>query len=85
MDYSGGAFYWHGKDFGLSSWKANRDYYQVGFNFTNSSHDLWGQGNKISGNPDWNYKYQSTGAAGRTTFMKLTDEWIKAINYKGKW
>lgn len=84
-DYSGGAFYWHGKDFGLKSWKAYKSYYNVGFNFTNTSHDLWNLGSKKSGNKSWEYKFQSTGAAGNTTFMKLTDEWIKANKYKGKW
>jgi len=84
-DYSVGAFYWHGKDLGLNSWTVSKDYYQVGFNFTNTSHDLWNQGNKVSDNSGWDYKYQSTGAAGNTTFMKLTYAWIKANKCKGKW
>lgn len=84
-DYSNGAYYWHGKDFALSGWKANDDYYQVGFLFTNTDHDIWGLGSKKSGNSNWDYKYKSTGAAGKTTFMKLTNKWIKANNYTGKW
>ncbi len=81
-DYSGGGYYWHGKDFGKSTWPANKDYYQVGFKFTDSKHDLWGQGTHVSGNSKWDYKYESTGAAGGTTFMKLTGAWMKAIGAK---
>lgn len=81
-DYSGGGYYWHGKDFGKSTWRANKDYYQVGFEFTDSKHDLWGQGNHVSGNKKWDYKYESTGASGSTTFMKLTDTWMKSTGAK---
>lgn len=86
-DYSGGAFYWHGKDFAkpTSGSHAYESYYKVGFNFTNTSHDIWNLGSVKSGNSNWDYKYQSTGVGGNTTFMKLTDEWIKANKYKGKW
>jgi hypothetical protein len=49
-DYSNGGYFWHGKDFGKSTWRANKDYYQVGFEFTDSKHDLWGQGTHVSGN-----------------------------------
>ena len=69
-DYSEGGYFWHGKDFGISTWKANKNYYQVGFEFTDSKHDLWGQGNHISGNKNWNYQYESTAAIGNTTFMR---------------
>jgi len=86
-DYSGGGYYWHGADFAkpTTGSSAHESFYKVGFNFTNQSHDIWNLGNIKSGNAGWNYKYQSTGAAGQTTFMKLTNEWIKANNYKGKW
>ena len=67
---------------GFSSWAANRDFYQVGFEFTNPSHDLWKQGNHKSSNKSWNYKYQSTGALGNTTFMKLTSAWQEATGGK---
>ena len=77
-DYSGGGYFWHGKDFGLKDWKANKSFYQAGFDFTNNSHDLWKQGDHASGNKKWDYKYESTGASGKTTFMKLTQEWQKA-------
>jgi RHS repeat-associated protein len=86
-DYSGGGFYWHGSDFSKTTKgsHAYESYYKVGFNFTNSSHDIWNLGSTKSGKSGWDYKYQSTGAAGQTTFMKLTDGWIKANGYGGKW
>lgn len=34
------------------------------------SHDLWKQKDHKSGNKEWDYKYESTGASGKTTFMK---------------
>jgi hypothetical protein len=77
-DYSNGAYFWHGTDFGTTSEPANKSYYQVGFEFTDTSHDLWNQGNHKSGNKSWDYKYQSTSALGKTTFMKLTPAWQKA-------
>lgn len=83
-DYSGGGCFWHGKDFGKPSWRANKDYYQVGFEFSDSKHDLWKQGNKVSGNKHWNYKYESTGASGSTTYMRLTNSW-KKTNKSTKW
>jgi RHS repeat-associated protein len=86
-DYSGGGFYWHGSDFAKTTKGStvHESFYKVGFNFTNSGHDIWNLGSVKSGNSGWDYKYQSTGAAGQTTFMKLTDEWIKANKFKGKW
>lgn len=83
QDTTNGAYNWHGKDFGISSWKAYKDYYKVGFLFTNNDHDLWNLGSKKSDNPNWEYKYESTAAEGGTTFMKLTDEW-KTYNNKTK-
>lgn len=64
---------------------AHEDFYKTGFNFTNSSRDIWNLGSIKSSNSGYYYKFQSTGAAGQTTFMKVTDEWIKAINFNGKW
>jgi len=86
-DYSGGGFYWHGSDFAkpTKGSHAHESYYKTGFNFTNSSHNIWNLENTKSEKSGWDYKYQSTGSAGQTTFMKLTDEWIKANSYKGKW
>lgn len=77
-DYSNGAFFWHGVDFSISTWRANREFYQVGFKFTDPSHDIWNQGNRKSGNSSWDYKYQSTNALGQTIFMKLTPAWQRA-------
>lgn len=86
-DYSGGGFYWHGSDFAKPTpgSTAHEDFYKTGFSFTNSSHDIWNLGSIKSGNSGYNYKFQSTGTGGQTTFMKVTDEWIKATNFKGKW
>ncbi len=87
LDYSQGAYYWQGSVF-VNHTKGSNAYerfYKVGFKFTNTSHDIWNLGDIKSGNTNWDYKYQSTGAVGRTTFMKLTNEWIKANNYKGDW
>ena len=80
-DFSGGATYWHGKDFGMSNKKAYKDFYAVGFDFTSTNHDTWDLGDHKSGNSNWDYKYQSTNAIGGTTFMKLTDEWKKSTRY----
>jgi RHS repeat-associated protein len=79
-DYSNGAYYWQGTDFSrhTKGSRAYEDYYLVGFHFTDSSHDIWKLGDHNSGNKKWNYKYESTTAQGQTTFMKLTDAWIKA-------
>nr|HMQ70834.1 hypothetical protein [Ignavibacteria bacterium] len=81
IDFSNGAFYWDGKDFNKDA-EPNGGYkerYVPGFQFTDKSHDLFNQGdNKKSGTAHgvtWDYKYQSTGAKGKTTFSKLTDKW----------
>jgi RHS repeat-associated protein len=85
-DYSGGGYYWHGRDFAkhTKGSVAHESFYLVGFQFTDSSHDLWNLGNKKSGNKKWNFKYESTGAAGKTTFMKLTSNWQISTGGK-KW
>lgn len=80
-DFSGGATYWHGKDFGMSNKLAYKSFYKVGFDFTSSSHDVWKLGDHKSGMSNWDYKYQSTASIGGTTFMKLTEEWKKAVRY----
>jgi RHS repeat-associated protein len=81
-DYSGGAFFWQGEDFALSNWAAHEEYYMQGFKFSDNAHDLWNQGNHKSGEKAWDYKYESTGASGKTTFMRLTKEW-KSANHHG--
>jgi len=89
-DFSNGAFYWDGKDFNKDA-KPNGGYkerYAPGFKFTDKSHDLFKQGNKLVKGSNtfkmggkttitksWDYKYESTGAIGKTTFSKLTDSW----------
>jgi RHS repeat-associated protein len=89
-DFSNGAFYWDGKDFNKDA-KPNGGYkerYVPGFQFTDMSHDLFNQGdNLVKGSntfkmggkktitKSWDYKYQSTGAIGKTTFSTLTDSW----------
>jgi RHS repeat-associated protein len=82
-DYSGGATSWHGRDFGIIGSKANRDYWQAGFDFTDIKHDIYNLGTRP--NPtttgigtSYNYLYQSTGTAGGTIFMKRTAESLKA-------
>lgn len=84
IDYSNGAYYWDGKDFNgandLHGGFSQR--YSPGYMFTDTSHDLWNQGNnKIPGKSDygnWNYKYKSTGAAGNTTFSTGNYKWRDA-------
>ncbi len=88
-DYSNGAYYWHGVDFGKTNSLANKDFYQCGFKFTNSKHDIWGLKDKsvpkehtIYPNNNtrlvkkWNYKYESTEAINNTTFMRKTEEFV---------
>jgi len=83
-DYSNGGYYWQGVDFHkhYDAMSAYEDYYLVGFLFTNPAHDIWNLGNHEAGsNTPYCYKFQSTNASGKTTFMKLTDEWIKEEHY----
>ncbi|MNS90451.1 hypothetical protein D3C72_1245020 [compost metagenome] len=86
-DYSGGGFYWQGIDFHkhYDGMHAYESFYKVGFKFTSTTHDIWKLGNQQSGKSGWDYKYQSTGVEGKTTFMKLTNEWIKANGYTKSW
>ena len=89
-DLSNGAYYWHGTDFKgpTAGSKAHERFYKTGFHFTAQSHNLWNLGdNKVNGvvrnnkgkvMGTYDYKYQSTAAFGQTTFMKLTQAWMKA-------
>jgi RHS repeat-associated protein len=83
-DYSNGAYFWDGQDFN----GANTNHggynkrYLAGFIFTDSTHDLWNQGNyKVNGSNDigkWFHKYKSTAALGNTTFSTTTLTWRDA-------
>lgn len=88
-DFSNGAFYWDGIDFKRGG--GHNERYNPGFLFTEKSHDLFNQGNKLvkgsntfkmgrknTFTKSWNYKYQSTAAIGKTTFSRLTDSWRSA-------
>ncbi|MBK9172244.1 MAG: RHS repeat-associated core domain-containing protein [Chloracidobacterium sp.] len=79
-DLSGGAYFWHGTDFRrpTAGSTAHESFYRSGFQFTSPSHDIWNLGSRRSGNSRYDYKYQSTAAFGQTTFMKLTEAWMKA-------
>jgi RHS repeat-associated protein len=87
-DFSNGAFWWDGKDFNGDNNKHGGydSRYSPGYDFTNSSRDLWSQGdNKKSGSTNygsWDYKYESTGAEGNTTYSRLTSKWRDA-QYSG--
>ena len=83
FDYSNGGYFWQGRDFGDTESNANKQFYQDGFRFRSSRHDIFGLGNKLSNEP-WKYKYESTAAAGRTVFMRLTKDWKDAHNTE-KW
>ena len=63
--------------------KPNNQFYQNGFHFRSPRHDIFSMGDKIS-NASWKYKYESTAAAGRTIFMRLTKTWKDAHNTE-KW
>ena len=80
-DFSNGGYYWHGRDFGLKKWAAYKSFYLVGFNFTDTSHDLWKLGSHKSKH-SWEYKYESTAAFGSTTFMRLTNAWMTTAGRK---
>ena len=82
-DFSKGGYYWQGRDFAKPGSKANSLFYQNGFHFRSLYHDIFGMGDKIS-NDSWKYKYESTAAAGRTVFMRLTEAW-KNANHTKKW
>ena len=81
-DLSKGAYFWHGTDFAKPTRgsHAHEQFYLVGFQFTSKAHDIWGLGDRKSGQANWDYKYVSTSAHGKTTFMKLTEAWKKAHN-----
>ena len=83
FDFSKGGYYWQGRDFAESGSGANNQFYQNGFHFRFPRHDIFSMGDKIS-NASWKYKYESTAAAGRTIFMRLTKTWKDAHNTE-KW
>ena len=82
-DYSNGGYFWQGRDFGEIGCPANNNFYQVGFLFNSPNHDIFGMGSKMSENT-WIYQYESTAAAGKTVFMRLTKAWKDAHNTE-KW
>ncbi len=88
-DFSNGAFFWDGKDFNKGG--GNNERYKPGYEFCDPSHDLFKKGdNLVKGSntfkmgkdktitKSWDYKYESTGAFGKTTFSKLTDKYRNA-------
>ena len=76
-DYSNGAYFWHGKDFAIKGKRAHSNFYLRGFLFTNKSHDIYSMGSfQKQGNVP--YTYESTAAFSKTTFMRLTTNWMKA-------
>ena len=81
-DYSGGGTTWHGRDFGDLNSRANRDYWQKGFDFTNISHDIYNLGSRPKtttvNKRSYDYLYQSTGTSGGTIFMKRTEASLRA-------
>ncbi len=83
FDFSKGGFYWQGRDFAELGSGANNQFYQNGFHFRSSYHDIFGMGDKLS-DDSWKYKYESTAAGGRTVFMRLTKAW-KDAHHTEKW
>ena len=83
-DYSNGGYFWHGKDFSIKTQNAYNSYYKVGFHFTDKSHDIWKMGDHPSPNSKWSYQYESTAAYGGTTFMRLSNKWMKE-NHSNHW
>lgn len=83
-DLSNGAYYWDGKDF--NSGGGNRERYEPGYKFTDSSHDIWEKKDNLlvdaDGNPTgvakhgkYSYKYESVTVLGKTTFSKLSEQY----------
>jgi RHS repeat-associated protein len=80
-DYSNGAYFWHGKDFAIKGSNAYLRFYKRGFLFTDKSHDVYNMGSfQKQGNVP--YTYESTAAFCKTTFMRLTTNWMKANGAK---
>lgn len=85
-DYSKGAYWWDGKDFNGKN-KIRGGYlerYVPGYRFTESSHDLWKQGDNLKSGVGqmkrtYNYKYESIHAAGNTTFSRLTESYKNSL------
>lgn len=76
-DYSGGATTWHGRDLSTTP-----HYKSYGISFTAASHNIYG----LKSNPKnftengitFTNKYQTTGAAGGTVFMRRTQASLQA-------
>ena len=86
IDYSNGAYFWQGKDFSIKDSKISRAYelfYETGFIFTSSSHDIYNMGSYSKGG-SVPYKYESTAAFSGTVFMRLTTTW-KQANGSTQW
>jgi len=82
IDFSNGAYFWDGDDFGQKNGGGHIQRYNPGYLFTDKSHDLFKQGdNKKPGKTkysSYDYKHESTSAKGKTTFTRLTDKWRNA-------
>jgi RHS repeat-associated protein len=80
VDYSNGGFFWDGTDF--KSGGGHNARYKPGYLFTSTAHDIFNQGDNLKSGATkfgtWQYKYESTGAIGETTFSRLTLQWREA-------
>jgi RHS repeat-associated protein len=76
-DYSSGATTWHGRDL-----KVTPHYKNYGITFTKESHNILGLKNNprshTANGKSYTNKYETTGAAGRTVFMKRTSASLNA-------
>jgi len=79
QDITNGAYYWQGVDLAQRGSNAYNGYYLVGLRFTSPSHNIWNLPDCKSGNRAFDYKFETTAVAGKTTFMRLTSEWMKAV------
>ncbi|MBK8150713.1 MAG: hypothetical protein IPK58_21565 [Acidobacteria bacterium] len=77
-DITNGAYYWHGRDLGQAGSGAYRGFYLVGLRFSSQSHNLWKLADQKSGSKKYDYKYETTGVRGQTTFIRLTSAWLSA-------
>ncbi|MCL2934997.1 MAG: hypothetical protein MGG11_22935, partial [Trichodesmium sp. MAG_R03] len=93
-DYSKGAYWWDGADFGTNSKHRIR---QQGFIYSNSAHNIYkvnevsvngihywkdAKGANLSVRGRWTYRYVSTSAHGGTIFWKLGSDYMKATGNK---
>lgn len=86
-DYSNGAYFWQGVDFRkhYKGVRACENFYKVGFKFADKTHDIWHIGNHLSGKKSYQYMFESTGAAEKTTFMKYTNQYKHADRHTREW